>query len=334
VTGSLRDLLRDHWEALAAEPVASSRAMRVAALPVEGSTGPISVAVDSAGVQRLLIPLAPNESVASDADSALHWRERGLEDGKVFVRYADLSCDRQDLTDVFNGLCADILVAVEAAPSRPLKTVRTVVARWRALFAASTVPLGAGRLAGLFGELVVLERLLRSRGSASQLWTGPSGHRHDFAGVGRSLEVKTSKATEGRRVRIHGLDQLEEPEGSGLDLVWIRLEEGVGGRSVPALVDDLLQLADDEHDLLSRLAEVGYRSADRKHYVDVRFRVTEECWYEVDVEFPRITAASFVSSVPPVTDLHYTIDLLVEPVPALGDADIEAHVAAVTGGRM
>ncbi|WP_426509457.1 PD-(D/E)XK motif protein [Dactylosporangium sp. McL0621] len=331
MSGSLRDLLRDHWEALAAEPIGSAKKMRVAALPVKGSTGPISAAVDASGVRRLLIPLAPNESVASAADSALHWRERGLEDAKVFVRYADLSCDRPDLADVFNGLCADILVAVEAAPSRPLKAARTVVARWRALFAPGAVPLGADRLAGLFGELVVLERLLRSHGGASHLWTGPSGHRHDFTGAARSIEVKTSTATEGRRVRIHGLDQLEEPAGGCLDLVWIRVEQSTGGRCVPALVDDLLQLADDEHDLLSRLAEVGYRSADRGHYVDVLFRVTEERWYEVGAGFPRVTIASLVPPAPPVIDVHYTIDLLADPVPALGDADIEAHVAAATG---
>jgi len=128
--------------------------------------------------------------------------------------------------NVTNGLIGSVLGYRTAILSGPL-------------FATGTSALGPSRLAGLFGELVVLERLLERRGDAANLWTGPSGHRHDFTGVTRSVEVKTSTATEGRRVRIHGLDQLEAPSGAGLDLVWVRVEQNASGRSVPALVEDL-----------------------------------------------------------------------------------------------
>ena len=331
MTESLRHLLRDHWNALAAKPIGSARSMRVATLPVKGVGGPICAALDLNNGRHLLIPIGVNESAPSEPQSNLQWRERGLEEDGRYVRFADLSCDRSDLVDVFNGLCGDVLVAIEGTPSRPLKAARAVVARWRALFATAPASLGAGQLAGLFGELLVLLRLLQSHGGATQLWTGPSGHRHDFTAAGRSIEVKTSQATEGRRIRVHGLDQLEQPAGAGLDLVWFRVERHATGRSVAELVDELLSAADDEHGVLTRLAMAGYLVADQRQYAEIRFRVVEECWFEVDEAFPRIVPASFVGLVPPVTDVHYTIDLLIEPTSRLLEAQVKAHIAEMTG---
>jgi hypothetical protein len=325
-------MLDDHWRALEAAPVPVDARLRVVALPVVSAAGALNAAVDAAGLRHLLIPLGSGEALAPAAESALRWRLRPLEDTSGYRRYADLGCYRPELNEVFTGLCAEILVAVETRPERPLKTARGVVEQWRALFSPSGGLLGPEQLAGLFGELTVLARLLDHHGEAGRLWAGPSGDRHDFHCDTGALEVKASTATEGRRVRIHGLDQLERPFGPTLDLVWIRLERTTDtGRSVPELVDEVLRATDDEHELLHRLAAAGYRPADRDRYAAQRFRPVEERWYPVDDGFPRLTAGMFGPQGPPaVLDVHYTVDLMPDPVRPLTDDEIRARLVELT----
>jgi hypothetical protein len=162
--------------------------------------------------------------------------------------------------------------------------------------------------------LVVLTRLLGEDPSAHRLWRGPEGHRHDFSAGAIALEVKSSAVSEGRRPRIHGLDQLEAPEGGTLCLAWFRLQRTTANSSGTAfveLVDQALRLCDDEGALLELLAGAGYRLPDADQYHDVRFAVGEERWYRVGPDFPGLTGQALKSAGVSVSalDVEYSIDL-------------------------
>ncbi|MEU7788657.1 PD-(D/E)XK motif protein [Amycolatopsis sp. NPDC049159] len=304
----LREVVDDHWGRLDEEQVSSPQRVRTSNLPVATPLGPLLAAVDHTGNRHLLVPLTAHQHVRLDrGGAALTVRERPLENEEVYERYADLGCDRRDLDGVFTGLVVDVLDAVGEAPDRPLKALYTVVSQWRALFQHSPAPLSPDRLAGLFGELVVLNELLAGESTAVDFWTGPSGHRHDFTVGTHGIEVKTSTAATGRKARIHGAEQLQPPPEGTLDLVWIRVERVVEqGSTISDLVDHARRTGDDDTRLLFKLAEAGYRPADADLYEDVRFVVREQRWYEVDSEFPRIAP----SSAPPgVSDVDYTVDL-------------------------
>ncbi|WP_432055169.1 PD-(D/E)XK motif protein [Streptomyces sp. bgisy022] len=316
-----------HWTVLEEQPTTGERRLRVARLPVTTDEGDLAVAVDHEGHRHLLVPVDSRLKIRSGLDGpVLRLRKRPLEDEDTYQTYADLACLRSDLNDLFTKLCVDVLVATRATPANPVKALYRVLDRWKALFRTHGPLLGPEQLAGLFGELLVLDRLLQHDAGAHRLWTGPKGHRHDFSTGVDAIEVKTAVDPSGRRPRIHGLDQLAVPDGGSLCLVWIglhRLTVSGKGTGFVDLVERTLQRCDDESALLALLAEAGYRHFEADHYRNVRFAVGEELWFEVGPEFPGLTTGALVAAGLPVSvlDVEYTIDLAGEgPTPLAPDA--------------
>ncbi|MFR9756559.1 PD-(D/E)XK motif protein [Streptomyces sp. TR06-5] len=322
-----RALLEEQWGRLARTPVPEARKVR--AVELQGfrrrNNLGITVAVDTDGRRHLLVPVTSRTSVRSELDGpVLKLRKRSLEDAETFRWYADLGCEAPDFDDLFTRLCSDVLLATEANPGQPLKTLYRVLDRWKDLFRSDRPPLGPDQLVGIFGELTVLARLLTKDPSAHRLWLGSEGHRHDFSSRDRAVEVKAGTHTEGRRPRIHGLDQLEAPPRGTLSLAWIRLSRtpAGAGTSVPELVDRVLEACDDDTALLRRLAQLGYSPTDTAHYRNHCFTVAEERWYHVDANFPGLTGRHLREAGIPVSvvDVEYSIDLSGElPAPMSPD---------------
>ncbi|WP_399925692.1 PD-(D/E)XK motif protein [Streptomyces kanamyceticus] len=339
-----RQALEESWRDLLAAPVSADHRLRTARLPVTTARGPILAAVDHEGHRHLLVPVAGNQHVREILDGqVLRLRKRPLEDEDVYQHYADLVCLRHDLDDLFTRLGEDVLREVarlgedERSPAtpRPLKVLHRVLDRWRALFRTSRTQLGPEQLAGLYGELHLLLRLLAENPGAHRLWTGPTGRPHDFTSGTEAVEVKTATG-DALRIRVHGLRQLEPPQGGSLQLACLRVErvpEGGNGASVVDLVEEALRLSDDESTLLGLLAEVGYHTVDAERYRATRFLVRDERWYAVGAGFPRITAADLaVAEIPGnVTDVEYTVDLTVPTPDPLPMTEVERHLAAMLG---
>lgn len=307
MVADLRTVLDDHWARLDEDAVTSPDRIRTSELPVSASMGPLLAAVDPEGHRHILVPLRAGQHVRRGrSGSTLVLRERPLMSDDIYERYADLSCMRRDLDDIFTGLCADVLTTVAEQPDRPIRAVHTVLERWHSLFEHAPV-LGPEQLEGLFGELLILNKLLDLDAAATEFWTGPAGHRHDFAIGLHAIEVKTTTLTEGRRIRVHGVDQLQTPFDGTLDLVWLRLERvGSVGLSVVDLVETARQATDDQTELARRLAQAGYRSADADTYQDTRFSTSEEIWFEVNDLFPRLDPDHVPAEI---RDVHYTVEL-------------------------
>ncbi|MET9405538.1 PD-(D/E)XK motif protein [Streptomyces sp. NPDC002935] len=327
---ALRTLVEERWTALEAEQTTGERRLRVAQLPV-AAKDPLTVAVDHDGHRHLLVPIHSHRKVRPGLDGpVLRLHKRILEDEQTYQAYADLACLRDDLSDLFTELCVDVLGATGELPDNQIKALYRVLDRWKALFKTQGTPLGPEQLAGLFGELVILNRLLAEDPSAHRLWSGPEGHRHDFSAGVNAIEVKSTAEGEGRRPRIHGLDQLEAPDGGTLCLAWLRLQRTTANGSGTAfveMVDRALHLCDDEGTLLELLAGAGYHLSDSERYHDVRFAVREERWYRVGADFPGLTRLALKSAGLSVSalDVEYTIDLSGE-APAPLPPDEVSHV--------
>ncbi|GAA0624489.1 PD-(D/E)XK motif protein [Kribbella sandramycini] len=332
----LRLVVQELWTALSGGAASASDRLRVADTPVMSAAGPLMVALDDAGCRHLLVPVSAERVVRGGLNGpALVLRKRSLVDDDDRRTFADLACLRKDLDDVFTGLCADVLRSVEKEPRDPLKVLYGRLERWRALFQTSSRLLGPEQQAGLFAELTVLQRLLEIDPSAHRTWTGPQRHHHDFSGGGRAVEVKATTVSDGRRIRVHGLDQLEgSPDG--LHLHWVRLEAASeAGRSLNSLVDEVLRGCDDEGDMRTRLSAAGYQVADRRHYDQPRFTVAERRAYAVDSGFPRLIAGDLRAAGVPinVTDVQYTVDLSSEPPVPLPDVQAAEHLVAMLQGN-
>lgn len=329
----LKKVLDDQWRRLERRSTVNASVVAVSDLPVPTPNGPLAAGLDSEGNRHLLVPIGAHQIVRKGLNGpVLRLSKRSLEhDGRV-QDFADLACLRRDLNDIFATLCADILVATEESPENPVKVLHRILDRWRALFLNPGPPLGTQQLAGLFGELVVLELLLEHDSGAIRSWKGPSGYRHDFATDSGALEVKTSTSPSGRAVRIHGLDQLEPPLDGVLGLVWLRLDaDAKGGIGFLELIKRVLDLSDDESEILTRLAAVGYRAADNDHYAPSRYSINENRWYNVDIAFPRLTtvdlAAAAISTN--VRNVEYTIDLSGESPAPMEINDVERYIKAM-----
>ncbi|MET8404788.1 PD-(D/E)XK motif protein [Streptomyces sp900116325] len=321
---TLGRIVGDSWAALEAEQTTGERRLRVAPLPVDTEQGPLAAAVDHDGHRHLLVPIHAHRKIRPGLDGpVLRLGKRALEDEETYQNYADLGCLRHDFRDLFTDLCVDVLGATRGVPENPVKALYGVLDRWKALFRTQGAPLGPEQIAGLFGELVVLKQLLEKDPSAHRLWRGPGGYRHDFWAGATAVEVKASTSTDGRRPRIHGLDQLEAPEGGALWLAWLRLRRtttaGVG-TGFGELVTQTLSLCDDEDALLDQLAGAGYRPTDADRYRDIRFAVSEERWYRVGLDFPGLTGEALATAGIAVRalDVEYTIDLSGESPAPLG----------------
>lgn len=322
----LRTVLDEHWDRLEAAPASHADVLRTSALPVETPRGPLLAAVDMNGMRHLMIPLQARQRIAdTHMGAALGISERPLQNEDGYTRYADIACNRRELDDVFTGLCRDVLVTLEIDAGRSYHTARVVMDRWRQLFAPLPRPLTLTQAIGLFGELVVLIRMLEDDPDAVRHWAGPEGDRHDFSDGLRAVEVKsTVTVSERRTVQVHGLDQLEPPASGSLLLAWHRFEAHPKGESLPELVARARKLCGDELALLSKLARVGYRPSGDDHRQEPRLSLAESEWHFVDGDFPRLTKASMTGGAPPagVLDIQYTVDLAAVRTEPLDDAAV------------
>ena len=184
----------------------------------------------------------------------------------------------------------DAVLAHLAAGGSRGGTGRMVLNEWRDLLARPPgSPLSDDALTGLYGELEVLERIVRSGGSLMH-WTGWNLDHSDFRLPGLAVEVKSTTSADFRRVEIHGLGQLANPEdGSDLVLVLRRLESSPTGRSLPDLVDAIVRLGVSRAELLERLSRVRYSEEHRSHYETRRFVSEELVVRRVDEDHPRLT---------------------------------------------
>ncbi|GGR73194.1 hypothetical protein GCM10010169_16490 [Micromonospora fulviviridis] len=302
------------------------------------AAGAIAHGIDSRGRWHLLVPLGEDERGVEDASSrgvTLTTRRLVEGPGAMPTRYQDVVCELDHLHDLFAELTDEMIGRLAGSPTQPGFVCLTVLDRWRDLLSPSDSPLlGMDALAGLLAELHLMEQVAeRDPDAAVRLWTGPDAARADFTGIGASVEVKSTSARERLQVEIHGVGQLEERPGTHLYLYIEQLERGDGdGDSVPDAVDRLLGVGADRHALLTRLASLGYRTADSAAYKRVRYGLRQRRIYLVNRPgFPRITHGSFAD--PKVLDhilrMRYTLDLTAVP----GQSDTSQAIDDLLGKR-
>jgi hypothetical protein len=301
--------IEELWTAAASRPIVA--AFRTADLEVDTSQGPLLVGVDRDDRRHLLVPLSAKHTLRQDVGGrAVVLRRRTLEDERTYRSYASLELVDPRMADLFTALCVEVVERISATPDRAVAALRKVLEDWRALLSGARQLLSTSALAGLFGELDVLHRMVGRDAGAVPFWTGPSGAAQDFHRGADALEVKTTTSPEGMSVQIHGIGQLDVAPPGRLWLHWSRLRTD-RGTSLPELVGEILDLTDDPPGFRNLLRGAGYQDTDREVYARYRFEVVESRTYAVGPGFPRITVAGLsgdavVGGVGPV---DYAVDL-------------------------
>lgn len=292
-----------------------SLGLEIQTLPTEVATplGPVRLALDENSQPRLLLPIA-NTNAAKGIESAPSLGivvSSFLLKGKR-IHFLDLVCHSRDLDVVFGELVDAILVRI-AAGAECSDAVKSTLEDFRALLLKpKREAISISVIAGLIGELLILNRLLDRSPSAWKAWQGPRGGRHDFCTRDTSLEVKASTKAGASAVTINGLEQLEPPVGGGLHLLHIAIEPAnEGALSVSSLGHAAIKKADNKESVQGLLASIGCMNVDSPEWNHQTFRLASESLYEVLPNFPRLTSSMLRSGLMPagVSDVSYKIDL-------------------------
>lgn len=310
----LRATLDRMWLDLPRE--AATVPMVTAEVFLQTPDGPVRLGVDTGGARHLLVPVSSSTRAKEDSRSAgVSVRTNDLLVEGRPIRFLDLQCRRPDLHGVFTGLCADVCELVaESAVDLP-RRVGAKLTEWRRLLGPSQAAWTQLRIAGLHGELLVLEHLLTLDAGCADFWTGPFGAAHDFHNGSDAVEVKSTISASGRLVHIHGTDQLESPAGGLLTLAWIRLVDSKAGQTTNELLDRCRSLAADPGVLVRALDELRLPDPAEPLMCRLRLEAREQRWYGVGESFPRITPSLMLDSVVPagVGQVEYLVDLDVVP---------------------
>jgi hypothetical protein len=182
-------------------------------------------------------------------------------------RWLEISTTDPHLYESFYRLIGQICAAV--LDNMPAHTaLLRAVDLWDTLVEQISL-LSEERQAGLFGELLFLERLiLAGVPHAVSTWVGPDRQAHDFRRGDVEFEVKTTSGA--KRVHtINGLGQLTPSVDCSLYLISLQTTDaGTGGASLPELVDRVRTLVPhtDLNGLDTRLEAAGYVETHRPHY--------------------------------------------------------------------
>lgn len=267
--------------------------------------------VDTQGRPLLLVP-------SDKVDSRAEWHGTSLtvEVGLNTTPSQPVSaliarCQRPAFRSYFLSLVQGILHRMEAEPLEDGALVAArEIDRWKAFFQAEapTHVLSVPQLAGLFAELLVLERLNAvGVDDALGAWRGPMGEARDFALETGHVEVKATLSSGPLSVEINGLRQLSWIQGEALLLSVHRLEQNPNGDSVAELVDRLEASGIASTDLQLKLAAVGFHRALDHEHGKVRFREIEHRCFNVDESFPRITPETVNTNVDALEDVTYRV---------------------------
>jgi hypothetical protein len=283
----IESLIRRGWGVLA-PPVASQLASF--ALPLQGTSGAVRLAVDKAGLRHLLIetkevlPLTgPTKSVLSISLPTLVFSGEALQ-------YFDLRCDDPELHPQFDEVVLEIVRAAIRDPATPGKNALAIIERWRRLFNVFRQRgLSVEGQVGLFAELSFLKTLLAYDPAATMYWTGPDGLPHDFETKTRSIEVK-GVGSQSRHVVIHGLDQLAQTAGKPLDLALVLVDVDLNGPTLEHLIESIEALVLDVGQFRKKLFQSGYTGQEPS----AQFSVSEVRRIRVCDSTPRLTRLNLI----------------------------------------
>lgn len=329
---SVREVARDLWRALQLEGGSSDADVPTIPFDLDVGHGPVRLARAEDGNPRILIPCEDYRRTEPPGSFGIEVKKTQLVVSGRRVAFIEVGCCSAELQDVFLSLTDDILrrlengVRAEVAISRAIAEYRDLLKRG-AVFSIEF-------LAGLFGELALLEALQDHDSGAAAAWTGPLKQRFDFSGFVACAEVKSTLGRGAEVIHINSMDQLDPAvDGRTLYLVVQGLERsGTGGRSITDLIEVVRGRASDPALIDRALTELhldGWRGSEALGIE--RFNVYRRRLFDVRPGFPRLRLGAFLPGNPPagVSAIEYDLDLRHAEAFRVAEDDIPAILSAL-----
>lgn len=212
------------------------------------------------------------------------------------------------VAEVFDVLVGDV-VSVVAAAEDSTAAVEAMMERFdhwvRLLRSLAAEGLSVQRRRGLFGELLMLRRLLKTgvgETTALEGWSGPDEANQDFQLTQVAIEVKTSAGREPRHLPITSERQLDPSNCGTLLLCHFLVDERRGGegQTLTGLANEIQQSlasARSVAEFEARLIRAGLLPHQRALYDDPRYSLRRDSTWHVRDAFPRIVENDLLPGV-------------------------------------
>ena len=227
--------------------------------------------------------------------------------------------DNED-ANIFYMLCRSLMHTTENLPqgndTSAVRMILTQLQRWQRLLQnRRSKELSLNEQVGLFGELLILKDFYLDNLDAEPAvlcWTGPLGDEQDFSYNLSLVEVKTTRASRDRRIKISSVDQLDSVSGK-ITLAFQTLahteKEEHEALSLNKLVTNLKEIIQpsgtEAVELFEmRLLMMGYETL--PSYDKYFFTPVSRQFFTVEDEFPRLCAADIPEGV---TDVSYSLSV-------------------------
>jgi Putative PD-(D/E)XK family member, (DUF4420) len=224
-----------------------------------------------------------------------------------------VTLERNEFKDVFEALCADLVLVVSVASTAnsAFAAITKRLEAWQACLRLRKGALSREEQIGLLGEIAVLRIFAEVAGysAAVEAWKGPVDGIHDFVAKGAAVEVKSVLGI-GTRLHISHFDQLEFSGLSSLTIGRVRFREGHNGKTLPSHVEAIRRETADASpaavsELENKLLRAGYLDVDAPLYGTMHFIQEALYCYAVKEHFPRLARAVIPSAI---VDGSYTLD--------------------------
>jgi hypothetical protein len=311
-------LLTEAWDDLSqTAPISREYRSKVLAgnLPLEISAG--MRAVDNAPCLLLSTPLSADALFELGGVRLISVPDSR---GPLLV----LSLEDTRRRDLFVKLCADLVEAAASDRTGALDRFLGRLDAWRQFLRDRQGGLSRSGIIGLTGELLVLERLLRSDANLLTSWEAPLDGLHDFHARGHALEIKSGLGPS-PTVTISRLDQLDTAGLRRLDLIHVKLIEAVDGRSLGDIIVSIrLLLPGSVPQFDNAILRRGLLPDDDAARNAPRVKMRAMDTYAITDEFPRLLRSALPLAI---TDATYTLDIrALAAFPADTTAALEAFI--------
>jgi hypothetical protein len=176
---------------------------------------------------------------------------------------------------------------------KPDNATRTVLSDSANFFKSNKSGLGKNEQMGLYGELILLEKLLNHFPKKSlevvNGWKGPTGSYHDFAYSDRSIEVKTTK----KKIPEATIGSEKQLDRMKLTNLWLNAYSYVpdsGRDTLPKIISRIEKKLKGTaaSRTFSRLLNI-HCGRDEFDSYDTTYSESKHYWFEIKKGFPAIT---------------------------------------------
>lgn len=268
------------------------------------------IGVNEKGYDELLL-ITVNEPAVVMTGKSLEISKKVRKDGRWALVISSVYPENQE---VFARLCLDLFESSKNCTNEKdgLNLIVKRFTAWQKLFMTIRDTLNESVLKGLVGEIIFADKHVSNHYSWNETfesWQGPDGADRDFVLQDKWFEVKTISIGK-KTVTISSLNQLETDIPGYIVVVYIEKTTSTDPEavSVAELIRSLRKKLENSPEALlkfeQKLVSIGY--IDKEAYENIFFRYSEDTFYLVDLDLPRLTTKNVPSEV---VSAHYELSL-------------------------